>query len=91
MICKLIKKFALYVYWNCLDESERQKSIKEHHYSKLKAEHVVEIEQYNEEIESNIFNIKEKLELMKNKIENDADKNEILNSLNEIIKDLSYV
>lgn len=91
MICKLIKKFALNVYWNCLDESERQKSIKEHHYSKLKAEHVVEIEQYNEEIESNIFTIKEKLELMKNKIENDADKNEILNSLNEIIKDVSYV
>lgn len=91
MICKLINKFALYVYWNCLDESERQKNIKEHHYSKLKAEHVVEIEQYNEEIESNIFTIKEKLELMKNKIENDADKNEILNSLNEIIKDVSYV
>lgn len=91
MICKLIKKFALYVFWNCLDESERQKSIKEHHYSKLKAEHVVEIEQYNEEIESNIFTIKEKLEFMKNKIENDADKNEILNSLNEIIKDVSYV
>lgn len=91
MICKLIKKFALYVYWNCLDESERQKSIKEHHYSKLKAEHIVEIEQYNEEIESNIFTIKEKLELMKNKIVNDADKNEILNSLNEIIKDVSYV
>lgn len=91
MICKLIKKFALYVFWNCLDESERQKSIKEHHYSKLKAEHVVEIEQYNEEIEGNIFTIKEKLELMKNKIENDADKNEILNNLNEIIKDVSYV
>lgn len=91
MICKLIKKFALYVFWNCLDESERQKSIKEHHYSKLKAEHVVGIEQYNEEIESNIFTIKEKLEFMKNKIENDADKNEILNSLNEIIKDVSYV
>ena len=91
MICKLIKKFALYVYWNCLDESERQKSIKEHHYSKLKAEHIVEIEQYNEEIESNIFTIKEKLELMKNKIVNNADKNEILNSLNEIIKDVSYV
>lgn len=91
MICKLIKKFALYVYWNCLDESERQKSIKEHHYSKLKAEHMVEIEQYNEEIESNIFTIKEKLELMKNKIVNNADKNEILNSLNEIIKDVSYV
>lgn len=91
MICKLIKKFALYVFWNCLDESERQKSIKEHHYSKLKAEHVVEIEQYNEEIEGNIFTIKEKLELMKNKIENDADKNEILNNLNEIIKEVSYV
>lgn len=79
------------MFWNCLDESERQKSIKEHHYSKLKAEHVVEIEQYNEEIESNIFTIKEKLEFMKNKIENDAEKNEILNSLNEIIKDVSYV
>ncbi len=91
MICKLIKKFALYVYWNCLDESERQKSIKEHHYSKLKAEHVIDIEQYNEEIESNIFTIKEKLELMKIKIENDENKSQILDSLNEIIKDVSYV
>ena len=79
------------MYWNCLDESERQKSIKEHHYSKLKSEHVVEIEQYNEEIESNLITIKEKLELMKDKIENNVDKNEILNCLNEIIKDVSYV
>lgn len=91
MFCRLIKKFALFVYWNCLDESERQKSIKEHHYSKLKAGQVVEIEQYNEEILSDIFTVKEKLELLKTKIENDADKNEILNSLNEIIKDVSYV
>lgn len=91
MLCKLIKKFALFVFWNCLDEDERQRNIKEHHFSKLKAEQVVDIENNQIELKNNITILRNRLNNVKNKIENDVCKSEILFDIEEMLKDNNNV
>lgn len=40
MICKIIQKVALFIFWNCIPEKQREKDMQEHNYSKINAEQV---------------------------------------------------
>ena len=40
MFCKIVQKIGLFLFWNCLDEETRDKTIKEHRYTKMNINHI---------------------------------------------------
>lgn len=88
MICGIIRKIVLYIYWNCLSEEDRQIKSKEHYYSTIKAEHVEEVVVKNNEIKVEISCIQYRLEKLKNKILV-SEKNSDL--INDIINEIDFM
>lgn len=91
MFCGIVKKIALYIFWNCLEEEERQRNMKEHHYSKIQALHVVDIENNHNQIINEKDEIKKELIELKVKINDGLEKEEILSQIDIIIKGIKNV
>lgn len=69
MICKVIQKIGLFIFWKCIDENERQENLKKHRYSKINADKVGEAfdkmkerENYVEKVMKEIRDINFKIE-----------------------------
>lgn len=91
MFCRIVKKIALYIFWNCLEEEERQRNMKEHHYSKIQALHIVDIEDNHNKLISEKDEIEKELIELKVKINDGLEKEEILSQIDIIIKGLRNV
>ena len=73
MICKFIQKFGLFIFWNCLDEETRQKTIKEHRYTKMNINHIDNVVKKAEDFEQEYSSLVKKVIDLKNKVDHIKD------------------
>ncbi|MFX4240199.1 hypothetical protein ACOL3H_06835 [Aliarcobacter butzleri] len=91
MICKIVQKFGLYIFWQCLDDKSREKSISEHRYTKMNTEHIDNIIKKVEKYEEKYKNIKNKVLEVNSFIENSDNLEEIKKYLKSLIKEVKDV
>lgn len=68
MICKIVEKIALFVFWKCLDEKTRDANIKAHRYSKIDAAVVEEKVEFIQKAKDEIEVIKDEIKSINLKI-----------------------
>lgn len=88
MICKFIQKFGLFIFWNCLDEETRQKTIKEHRYTKMNINHIDNVAKKAEDFEQEYLSLSKKIIDLKNKVEHIKDVEHIKSELNSLVEEI---
>lgn len=61
MFCKIVQKIGLFLFWNCLDEETRDKTIKEHRYTKMNINHIDNIVKKAENYEEAYLSLAKKV------------------------------
>lgn len=64
MICKIIEKISLYIFWRCLDENTRNESIKAHRYSKINIDIVNEKVEIIEKVKNDTNCLKDEIKII---------------------------
>ncbi|MCT7578658.1 hypothetical protein ACOTWR_06280 [Aliarcobacter butzleri] len=91
MICKIVQKIGLYIFWQCLDDKSREKSILEHRYTKMNTDHIDNIIKKVEKYEEKYKHIKNKVLEVNSFIENNDNLEEIKKYLKSLIKEVKDV
>lgn len=87
MICKLIQKFGLFIFWTCIDEDTRNKSIQEHRYTKMNNNHIDNIVKVAENYEEKYFLLVEEIK----RINKEQDIKEIKKQLEIVVENIENV
>lgn len=88
MICKLIQKFGLFIFWKCLDEKTRQKTIEEHRYTKMNINHIDNVVKKAENFEQEYLSLAKKVIDFNNIVEDIQDVDHIKLELNFLVEEI---
>ena len=88
MFCKIVQKIGLFIFWNCLDEETRDKTIKEHRYTKMNINHIDNVVKKAEDFEQEYLSLVKKVIDLKNKVEHIKDVEHIKSELNSLVEEI---
>lgn len=91
MICKIIQDIGLFIFWKCLDDESREKSISEHRYTKMNNNHIGSIVKKVEIYEEKYMYIRDKVISVSDLIENNNNLGEVKAYIRELAKEVENV